>query len=115
LCLLSIFIKKNIIMEKKIVKLKESDIEKLVLKILKEEDSSNYPRREVDRRKSNFRRSDFEPYPREKEIQGVFGKYAEELPPNLIQHMRKNPETILTKLIDIYGKDRVLDIIYRNK
>jgi RNA processing factor Prp31 len=103
-------------MEKKVIKLKESDLEKLVLKILKEEKGeSNLPRREMDRKASSFRRSDFEPYPREKELQNVFGKYSEELPPNLIQHMRKNPETILTKLIDIYGKERVLDIIYRNK
>lgn len=70
-----------------------------------------WPKRELDRKATNFRRGDFEPYKREKDVQSVFGKYSEDVPPQVIQYMRKNPAMIIKRLVDIYGIDGVYDYI----
>jgi hypothetical protein len=71
----------------------------------------SWPKRELDRKATNFRRGDFDPYKREKDVQKVFGKYAEDVPPQVIQYMRKNPASIIKRLVDIYGIDEVYNYI----
>jgi len=46
--------------------------------------------------------------PREYELSTVFGKYAEEVPNDVLRYMRKNPKGILEKLYILYG-DSVYD------
>ena len=93
---------------KKTVKLTENDINRLVDKILNEE---NLPKREIDRRESNFRRTSFDPYEREKGLKGVFGSYGEEIPPAVLQYMRKNPSLIIRRLVKLYGREEILKYI----
>lgn len=93
----------------KVIRLNENDIEKLVKKIINEGKSINedLPSREQERKDTSFRRREFEPYKREKNIQKLFGKYAEDVPPQVIQYLRKIPGTIVKRLVDIYGYDRI--------
>ena len=42
--------------------------------------------------------------PREKEIQGIFGKYDETIPNDVLRYMRKNPQLVMNRLAKIYGK-----------
>lgn len=46
--------------------------------------------------------------PREKQIQGMFGKYEEQIPNDVLRYMRKNPQLIMNRLVNIYG-DKFLD------
>jgi hypothetical protein len=79
---------------KRIVRLTESELNKLVKKIIKEGKS--------EMRHASHRR-DFEPTPREEDIIGVFGDfYGEDVPPVVIRYMRKNPDAILRRLSKIY-------------
>jgi hypothetical protein len=93
----------------KVIKLTENDIEKLVKKIINEGKTINedLPEREQERKDTSFRRREFQPYNREKQIQKLFGKYAEDVPPQVIQYLRKIPGTIVKRLVDIYGYDRI--------
>jgi hypothetical protein len=97
----------------KVVRLNEKDIEGLVKKIMSEEKNVNeaWPKRELDRKATSFRRADFDPYKREKDVQKIFGKYSEDVPPQVIQYMRKNPASIIKRLVDIYGIDEVYNYI----
>lgn len=99
-------------MKNKVIKLKESDIERLVNKII-EEDTINedLPRRERERHTTNFAKSKFEPYERESEIINAFGPYRNDIPANVISYLRKNPRTFLKKLTDAYGMDKMLEFI----
>jgi hypothetical protein len=45
-------------------------------------------------------------YPREKEIEGVFGKYGEKIPPEVLQYLRKNPKSVIDRLQKIRGYDK---------
>lgn len=87
----------------KVIRLTENDIEKLVKKIINED----LPEREQERKDTNFRRMDFKPYKREKNIQKLFGRYAEDVPPQVIQYLRKIPATIIKRMVSIYGYDRI--------
>ena len=99
-------------MPKKIVKLSESDLEKLVTRIIKE----GTPEEEINRKQTNFKKSEFNPYQREKDIMGAFGSYSDDIPVNVISYLRKNPRRFLKKIVDIYGMERVLDFIgYRGQ
>ena len=93
----------------KVIKLTESDIERLVKKIITEDKTINedLPGREQERKDTSFRRREFQPYKREKGIQKLFGKYAEDVPPQVIQYLRKIPGTIVKRLVDIYGYDKI--------
>ncbi len=42
--------------------------------------------------------------PREKEIQGIFGKYDEIIPNDILRYMRKNPQLVMNRLAKIYGE-----------
>ena len=45
--------------------------------------------------------------PREKELEGMFGKYSGEVPADVVRYMRKNPKLIITRMLDIYGEKMV--------
>lgn len=93
----------------RVVRLKEKDIESLVEKIIKEEQvNEDLPRRERERRDTNFRRDTFEPYSRESQLMDIFGPYKNDVPPNVIQYMRKNPALIIKRLEQVYGRDKIL-------
>jgi hypothetical protein len=94
-------------MKKRVVKLNEKDIEKLVGKIL----SENLPRRERERHSNQFAKASFEPYDREREIMNAFGPYREDVPANVVSYLRKNPRNFLKKLTAVYGMDKMLEFI----
>lgn len=54
-------------------------------------------------------RADFDPTSREIEMTGVFGKHGEDVPPTTIRYMRKNPGTIIKRMADMYGVDKIKD------
>jgi hypothetical protein len=77
---------------KKIVKLTESDLEKIVKRVVKE--SGDYS---------------IEPgiptLPREKDVRGVFGqKYGAYIPNDVLRYMRKSPARIFERLYELYGE-----------
>ena len=79
---------------KKIVRITEEQINRIVSKTMSEqfEMGDTTPRR------------DYKPTPREKQVKGVFGSYSEDIPPTVIRYMRKNPDKIVKRLYDIYGE-----------
>jgi hypothetical protein len=85
---------------KKIVKITENQLSRIVNKTLNEqfEMSDATPRR------------DFKSNPRERQLKDVFGSYSEDIPPVVLRYMRKNPKSIVQKLYDIYG-DKMFDYI----
>ncbi len=86
---------------KKIVRLTESDITRIVKRVIKENDE------EFD---SELGKPGFsvEPHvkmqPREKEIETLFGRYDEQIPADILRYMRKNPQLIMDRLAKIYGE-----------
>ena len=93
----------------------ERELERMVKRVVREEKLNNInedlPRRERERHQTQFAKSKFEPYDREREIMGAFGPYRDDLPPNIISYLRKNPRRFLQKMVDIYGMDKILDFI----
>lgn len=93
----------------KVIKLTEKDIESLVEKIVKEDTmNEDLPRRERERQATNYRRDSFEPYEREGQLMDIFGPYKQDVPPNVISYMRKNPALIIKRLEQVYGRDKIL-------
>jgi hypothetical protein len=93
----------------KVVRLNEKDIENLVEKIIKEEQvNEDLPRRERERKDTQFRRDSFEPYSRESQLMDIFGPYKNDVPPNVIQYMRKNPALLIKRLKNVYGEETML-------
>lgn len=82
------------------IRLTETDLINMIKKISEQVDSSE---------NENF---SVEPHikmiPREKQIQGMFGKYEEQIPNDVLRYMRKNPQLIMNRLVNIYG-DKFLD------
>jgi hypothetical protein len=66
------------------------------------------PRRERERQETNYRKSSFEPYKREGQLMDIFGPYKDDVPPNVISYMRKNPALIIKRLEQVYGRETVL-------
>ena len=87
----------------KIIRLNENDIENLVVKILNEVT----PKKELERKKTKYRKSSFEPYERESELKTIFGPYGEDIPPQALEYIRKNPASVIKKLAKIYGDDKI--------
>jgi hypothetical protein len=85
---------------KKLVKITESQINRIVNKTLNEQFEM----------KDATPRRDFKPNPRERQLKDVFGSYGEDVPPVVLRYMRKNPKAIIQKLYDIYG-DKMFDYI----
>jgi hypothetical protein len=85
---------------KKVVRLTESDLTKIVKRVIKENEE------EFD---SEIGKPEFtvEPHvkmqPREKEIESLFGKYDEQIPADILRYMRKNPQLIMNRLAKVYG------------
>jgi hypothetical protein len=52
--------------------------------------------------KDTYSKRDFKPTPREKGIEGVFGKYGDDMDPAVIRYMRKNPDAILRRMAKQY-------------
>lgn len=76
---------------KKIIKLTESDLTKIVKRVMKEQDYST----DIDRPTSD----------REKDVKTIFGdKYSKYIPNDVIRYMRKNPAQLFDRLYDIYGE-----------
>jgi hypothetical protein len=75
----------------KIIKLTESDLTKIVKRVMKEQDYSS----DIDRPTSD----------RERDVKTIFGdKYSKYVPNDVIRYMRKNPSQIFDRLYDIYGE-----------
>ena len=85
---------------KKIVKITESQINRIVNKTINEQFEM----------KDATPRRDFKSNPRERQLKDVFGSYGEDVPPVVLRYMRKNPKLIVQKLYDIYG-DKMFDYI----
>lgn len=69
------------------------------------------PRRERERHATQFAKSSFEPYDREREIMNVFGPYRDDVPTNVISYLRKNPRNFLRRLTAVYGMEKMLEYI----
>jgi hypothetical protein len=93
----------------------ERELKNMVKKVVREEKMNNInealPRRERERHQTQFAKSKFEPYDREREIMDAFGPYRDDIPANIISYLRKNPRRFLQKLTDAYGMDKMLDFI----
>ena len=81
------------------VKIYESEIKRVIRRKLMENILN-----EDHEMRDTYSRSKYRQSPREKEIEGVFGEYSEEIPPSVLRYMRKNPEKIIKRLYDIYGQ-----------
>ena len=82
---------------KKVVRLTESELSKIIKTIVKEGDFSVEPHIETQ--------------PRERDVRGVFGKkYGAYIPNDVLRYMRKNPKLIFGKLYEIYG-DKAYDYL----
>jgi hypothetical protein len=83
---------------KKIVKITEKDLNNIVTKVLKEaEDEKPYEKGKFGVRASRSR-ADYTPTPKESEIiDGLFGKYGDDVPPIVIRYLRKMGKKTLTK------------------
>ena len=82
----------------KAVRLKESDLNKIIINILNEEEYLDEPRDISFTVEPNVRM-----IPREKQIQKMFGKYEEQIPNDILRYMRKNPQLMMDRLARIYG------------
>lgn len=81
----------------KTIKLTESELNKIVSRILKEsEDEEPY-----EKGKSGMRGArsvaDYEATPKEEEIKTLFGKYRDDIPPIIVRYLRKIGRKTLTK------------------
>jgi hypothetical protein len=84
---------------KKIVKLTESELTKLIQQIIIEADEKE---EKYEKGKSGVRaarsRADFDPTPKESDIMSdLFGKYSEDIPPIVVRYLRKMGKKALTK------------------
>lgn len=70
--------------------------------------NESLPKRERERKETNFRKSSFKPYEREGQLMDIFGPYKDDVPPNVISYMRKNPALIIKRLEQVYGRDKIL-------
>ena len=90
------------------VKIYESEIKKAVRRKLMENILS-----EDYEMKDTYSKSKYKQSPRERDIEGVFGEYGEEIPPSVLRYMRKNPQKIIKRLYDVYGQ-QMFDYISKN-
>ncbi len=82
-------------MKNKVVKITESDLNRIVKKVIKEQV-------ENPEMSGSWERSKYEPTNREKDVKGVFGKYGEDVLPNIVRYLRKNPDAILRRMSKMY-------------
>ena len=85
----------------KIVKISESDLSKIIKKIISEQDYSS----DITRPTSD----------RERQAKSLFGdKYGNYIPNDVIRYIRKNPAQIFKKLYQMYG-DAAYDYLDKAK
>ena len=93
----------------KIIKLTESDLNKIVKRIMSEakEDEEPYEKGKYGVRASRSR-ADYEPTPKESDImEKLFGKYGNDVPPIVLRYLRKLGKKTLTKrLMDLDMLDK---------
>ena len=95
------------------IKIYESEIKRATRRKLME----NYLDEDYEMR-DTYSKRDFKPTPREKGIEGVFGKYGDDMDPAVIRYMRKNPDAILRRMAkqypDIYMRHAPVQPDYRD-
>jgi len=79
------------------IKIYESEIKRATRRKLME----NYLDEDYEMR-DTYSKRDFKPTPREKGVEGVFGKYGDDMDPAVIRYMRKNPDAILRRMAKQY-------------
>ena len=84
---------------KKIVKLTESELKNLIKKFITEEESDDEFNDEPFTVEPNVKMM-----PREKQLQGMFGKYENQIPNDVLRYLRKYPQLIMDRLVKIYGE-----------
>lgn len=95
------------------IKIYESEIKRATRRKLME----NYLDEDYEMR-DTYSKRDFKPTPREKGIEGVFGKYGDDMDPAVIRYMRKNPDAILKRMAkqypEIYMRNAPVQPDYRD-
>ena len=95
------------------IKIYESEIKRATRRKLME----NYLDEDYEMR-DTYSKRDFKPTPREQGIEGVFGKYGDDMDPAVIRYMRKNPDAILRRMAkqypDIYMRHAPVQPDYRD-
>lgn len=94
---------------KKVIKLTESDLEKIVKRIINEAEDDEKP---YEKGKFGVRaarsKADYTPTPKESDIiENLFGKYGDDVPPIVVRYLRKLGKKTLTKrLMDLNMLDK---------
>ena len=79
------------------IKIYESEIKRATRRKLME----RYVDEDYEMR-DTYSKSNFQPTPKEKGIEGVFGQYGDDMDPAVIRYMRKNPDHILRRMAKLY-------------
>ena len=77
---------------KKVVRIDENQLINIIERVVKEQDEEKF---KVEPQVGKI--------PREKQLQGMFGEYNDQIPNNVLRYMRKNPQLIMNRLAKIYG------------
>lgn len=79
------------------IKIYESEIKRATRRKLME----RYVDEDYEMR-DTYSKRDFKPTPKEKGVEGVFGKYGDDMDPAVVRYMRKNPDHILRRMAKLY-------------
>jgi len=79
------------------IKIYESEIKRATRRKLME----RYVDEDYEMR-DTYSKRDFKPTPKERGVEGVFGKYGDDMDPAVIRYMRKNPDHILRRMAKLY-------------
>ena len=77
---------------KKVVRIDENQLINIIERVVKEQEEEKF---KVEPQVGKI--------PREKQLQGMFGEYNDQIPNNVLRYMRKNPQLIMNRLAKIYG------------
>ena len=79
------------------IKIYESEIKRATRRKLME----RYVEEDYEMR-DTYSKRDFKPTPKERGVEGVFGKYGDDMDPAVVRYMRKNPDHILRRMAKLY-------------
>jgi hypothetical protein len=79
------------------IKIYESEIKRATRRKLME----RYVDEDYEMR-DTYSKRDFKPTPKERGVEGVFGKYGDDIDPAVVRYMRKNPDHILRRMAKLY-------------
>ena len=79
------------------IKIYESEIKRATRRKLME----RYVEEDYEMR-DTYSKRDFKPTPKERGVEGVFGKYGDDIDPAVVRYMRKNPDHILRRMAKLY-------------